>query len=46
MVGVYLEFKHGLATLSFYRNGLWSGVAFDKLFGDFYPAVTMFYGEV
>lgn len=45
-IGVLLEFKGGMGQLSFYKNGSKCGVAFNNLTGTFYPAVSMFYGEV
>ncbi|CAD8175890.1 unnamed protein product [Paramecium octaurelia] len=45
-IGVLLEFRSGLGTLSFYRNGVKCGEAFSNLTGTFYPALSMFYGEV
>ena len=46
VIGVLLEFKSGVGTLSFYKNGTKCGVAFTNLTGTFHPAVCMFYGEV
>lgn len=46
IIGVLLEFRSGLGSLSFYRNGVKCGEAFNNLTGTFYPAVSMFYGEV
>lgn len=46
IIGVLLEYKSGLATLSFYRNGTKCGIAFSNLTGSFYPAVCMHYGDV
>jgi len=46
VIGVLLEYKSGLATLSFYRNATKCGVAFSNLTGSFYPAVCMNYGDV
>ncbi|KAM3135484.1 negative regulation of SNARE complex assembly [Paramecium bursaria] len=46
IIGVLLEFRNGLGTLSFYRNGVKCGEAFNNLQGVFYPALSMFYGEV
>jgi len=45
-IGVLLEYKSGLASLSFYRNATRCGVAFTNLPGSFYPAVCMNYGDV
>lgn len=45
-IGVLLEFRSGVGSLSFYRNGTKCGVAFSNLTGTFYPAVSLFYGEV
>ncbi|CAK69624.1 unnamed protein product (macronuclear) [Paramecium tetraurelia] len=45
-IGVLLEFRSGIGTLSFYRNGVKCGEAFNNLTGTFYPALSMFYGEV
>ena len=45
-IGVLLEFHGGVGTLSFYCNGAKCGEAFNNLTGTFYPAVSMFYGEV
>ena len=45
-IGVLLEFKQGLGTLSFFKNGIRCGEAFTDLTGPLFPAVTMFYGEV
>lgn len=41
-----LEFWSGIGTLTFYRNGINCGEAFNNLTGTFYPALSMFYGEV
>lgn len=46
VIGVLLEFKSGVGTLSFYKNGTKCGVAFNDLKGVFHPAVCLFYGEV
>jgi tripartite motif-containing protein 9/67 len=46
VIGVLLEFRGGVGTLSFYRNGAKCGDAFNNLTGTFYPAVALFYGEV
>ena len=46
VIGVLLEFKQGLGTLSFYRNGNKCGEAFQDLTSPLVAAVTMFYGEV
>jgi len=43
---VLLEFRSGLGSLSFFRNGVKCGEAFNNLSGVFYPAISMFYGEV
>ena len=46
-VGVLLEFKDSVGTLSFYRNNQFLGVAFENIPpGTYYPAVSMYYGEV
>jgi len=45
-IGILLEFKQGLGTLSFYKNGSKCGIAFSDLTGVFVPAITMFYGDV
>jgi hypothetical protein len=45
-IGVLLEFKGGIASLSFYRNGTKLGIAFSNLNGTFYPTVCMFYGDI
>eukprot|EP00331_Platyophrya_macrostoma_P005446 CAMPEP_0176408176 /NCGR_PEP_ID=MMETSP0127-20121128/1806_1 /TAXON_ID=938130 /ORGANISM="Platyophrya macrostoma, Strain WH" /LENGTH=343 /DNA_ID=CAMNT_0017787433 /DNA_START=28 /DNA_END=1059 /DNA_ORIENTATION=+ len=46
IIGVLLEYKSGMATLSFYRNGAKCGVAFGNLTGTFVPAVCMNYGDI
>lgn len=46
IIGVLLEFKSGLGSLSFFKNGSKCGTAFSELTGPFYPAICMFYGEV
>lgn len=46
VIGVLLEFRTGVGTLSFYRNGTKCGQAFTNLSGIFYPAVSLFCGEV
>jgi len=46
IIGILLEFKSGMATLSFYRNGTKYGVAFSNLAGSFHPAVCMNYGDI
>jgi len=46
IIGVLLEYKSGLATLSFYRNAAKCGIAFSNLAGSYYPAVCMNYGDV
>jgi len=45
VIGVLLEYKSQIASLSFYRNGAKCGVAFGNLTGSFYPAVCINYGE-
>ncbi len=40
IIGVVLDLKHG--TMSFTRNGKMLGVAFDKMFGELYPAVAFY----
>lgn len=39
-IGVSIDLNQG--TLSFSRNGKWLGVAFDKVFGELYPAVAFY----
>jgi SPRY domain len=46
VIGVLLEFRGGVGTLSFYRNGAKCGEAFSNLTGTLYPAVSLLYGEV
>jgi tripartite motif-containing protein 9/67 len=46
VIGILLEYKSGMATLSFYRNGTKYGVAFSNLAGSFHPAVCMYYGDI
>jgi len=46
VIGVLLEYKSGVANLSFYRNGTKLGAAFSGLTGSFHPAVCMNYGDV
>jgi len=45
IIGVLLEFKSQIATLSFYRNGTKCGMAFSNLTGSFLPAVCINYGD-
>ena len=45
-IGLLLEFRQQMATLSFYKNGVKCGRKFNALTGSFYPALAMFYGEV
>jgi tripartite motif-containing protein 9/67 len=45
-IGIFLEFRQQLGTLSFFKNGVKCGRKFEGLTGSFYPAVAMFYGEV
>lgn len=40
IIGVVLDLKHG--TMSFTKNGKMLGVAFDKMFGELYPAVAFY----
>lgn len=46
IIGVLLEYRLGVASLSFYRNSHKLGVAFGDLEGAFKPALCLFYGEV
>ncbi|CAI2381496.1 unnamed protein product [Moneuplotes crassus] len=47
IVGVLLQFDNGFASLSFYRNKVFIGNAFDNIPpGTLYPAVCLYYGEV
>ena len=45
MIGVTLEFKNGLASLSFSKNNVNLGTAFNKIAGMLYPAVCLYYHE-
>eukprot|EP01017_Pseudomicrothorax_dubius_P026543 TRINITY_DN2971_c0_g2_i13.p1 TRINITY_DN2971_c0_g2~~TRINITY_DN2971_c0_g2_i13.p1 ORF type:complete len:353 (-),score=65.49 TRINITY_DN2971_c0_g2_i13:1-1059(-) len=43
IVGVLLEFKQGIGTLSFYKNGAKCGTAYSNLTGTLHPAISMYY---
>lgn len=41
-VGVLVSFSNKSASISFYRNGVSLGVAYQGIYGIIYPAVTLF----
>ena len=43
-IGVLLEFKGEIGSLSFFKNGAKCGIAFNNLTGTFYPCVCLFNG--
>lgn len=46
IVGVLMEFKSGIGSLSFYKNKeKCNNPAFTNLTGTFYPAISFPYGE-
>ena len=45
IIGVLLEFGESGASLSFTKNGIALGVAFDSISGELYPAVSLYYED-
>jgi tripartite motif-containing protein 9/67 len=46
LIGVLLEYRLGVASISFYRNSHKLGIAFSDLEGPYKPALCLFYGEL
>jgi hypothetical protein len=45
VIGVHLEYTGENATLSFSKNSVPMGVAYENLTGTFFPAVSLYYEE-